>query len=260
MELIKIEERNGKQVVSAYDLYLYLGYAPKNWAQWYRKNITESQFARENEDYISLLLSRSENKSGDKRGQFAQDFALSIDFAKGISMMARTEKGEKIRRYFIECEKKVEAAKKILGDAKKILEEPRLARTTGELFELAAKAIREHENRMDSQDQRFDSMESKLNEIETKIVENPSSRHPHQKPIKTTINKRVAMMIAALGFSTVGSFATEVGMAPAVFYNIIGGRNKPAIITLDRIRHAFPALNINWVLTGEGPVLIPGRE
>jgi len=37
------------------------------------------------------------------------DFQLSIDFAKKLSMMARTEKGEEARNYFIECEKKLKA-------------------------------------------------------------------------------------------------------------------------------------------------------
>lgn len=98
MELIKITEQNGKKAVSARELYEFLGYNKAHWAKWYRKNIEENEFSIENEDFQTLTLSVNGNET--------RDFALSIDFAKRLSMMARTEKGEQARRYFIECEKK----------------------------------------------------------------------------------------------------------------------------------------------------------
>lgn len=96
-ELIKITETNGKQAVSARELYEKLGFAPQHWANWYKKNIIDNSFAIENEDFIQLPLSGR-----------SLDFALSIDFVKKIAMLARTEAGEKIRNYFIEIEKKVQ--------------------------------------------------------------------------------------------------------------------------------------------------------
>jgi anti-repressor protein len=94
-ELIKVTENNGKQAVSARELYENLGYAVQHWAGWYSKNIVNNQFAIENEDYTELPLSGR-----------SIDFALSIDFAKKICMLARTEAGEKIRNYFIEVERR----------------------------------------------------------------------------------------------------------------------------------------------------------
>lgn len=94
-ELIKIVENDGKKAVSARELYEKLGFAPQHWANWYKKNITNNSFAVENEDYAQLPLSGR-----------TIDFALSIDFAKRLSMMARTEAGEQIRNYFIEIEKR----------------------------------------------------------------------------------------------------------------------------------------------------------
>lgn len=41
--------------------------------------------------------------------QTLNDFALSIDAAKEISMVQRTEKGKQARTYFIECERKLTA-------------------------------------------------------------------------------------------------------------------------------------------------------
>lgn len=101
-ELITITETNGKQAVSARELYERLGYDLSNWKRWYQKNIINNSFAVENEDYIPLVI----RTSSDKNGNTTIDFALSIDFAKRLSMMARTETGEQIRNYFIEIEKR----------------------------------------------------------------------------------------------------------------------------------------------------------
>ena len=95
-ELIKITEYNGKKAVSARELYEKLGFASQHWASWYKKNITSNPFAVQNEDFVQLPLSGR-----------TQDFAVSIDFAKRLSMMARTKTGEQIRNYFIEVEKRV---------------------------------------------------------------------------------------------------------------------------------------------------------
>lgn len=95
-ELIKITEYNGKKAVSARELYEKLGFASQHWASWYKKNITSNPSAVQNEDFVQLPLSGR-----------TQDFALSIDFAKRLSMMARTKTGEQIRNYFIEVEKRV---------------------------------------------------------------------------------------------------------------------------------------------------------
>lgn len=94
-ELIKIVENDGKKAVSARELYEKLGFDLSQWSRWYKKNITGNEFAIKNQDYIELdTMSRT------------TDFALSIDFAKRLSMMARTETGEQIRNYFIEIEKR----------------------------------------------------------------------------------------------------------------------------------------------------------
>lgn len=97
-ELIKVVESNGKQAVSARELYERLGYDLSNWKRWYQKNIINNSFAVEDEDYVGFVTMTSGNN--------VQDFALSIDFAKRLAMMARTETGEQIRNYFIEIEKR----------------------------------------------------------------------------------------------------------------------------------------------------------
>jgi len=102
-ELIKITEQNGNQAVSARELYEFLGYNKAVWARWYQKNILENEFAFENIDYQTFNITLNGNET--------KDFALSIDFAKKLSMKANTARGEEARQYFIECEKQLRNGK-----------------------------------------------------------------------------------------------------------------------------------------------------
>ena len=95
--LITITEQNGSEAVSARELYQYLGYDKGQWSRWYQKNIIKNDFAFENVDYQTLDIMSNGNET--------KDFALNIDFATKISMMARTEKGEEIRKFFVSLKK-----------------------------------------------------------------------------------------------------------------------------------------------------------
>ena len=109
-EIIKITtNEQGLKVVSAKELYNFLGLDKSQWKRWATKNIEENQFAFENTDWVLLDTMSSENK----RGNFGKDYALSIDFSKRLSQMARTAKGEEIRNYFIECEKQLQTPKEL---------------------------------------------------------------------------------------------------------------------------------------------------
>lgn len=105
MELIKIQEHEGKKCVSAKELYLFLGYDKSHWVRWHKQYITENEFSIEGTDYIGFATLANGNPS--------TDYQLSIEFAKRIAMMAKTEKGEQIRKYFIECEKQISQPKEL---------------------------------------------------------------------------------------------------------------------------------------------------
>lgn len=96
MELIKISDQG---LVSARELYLGLGLNKSQWARWYATNIVNNEFFHVGHDFVGVRR--------DVEGNNIQDFAVSLDFAKHIAMMARTEKSYQYRNYFIECEKKV---------------------------------------------------------------------------------------------------------------------------------------------------------
>lgn len=97
-ELINIKENEGRQTVSARELYRALGLDSTHWNRWAKQNIEDNQFAIPGQDYEGFAIMANGNKT--------QDYQLSIDFAKRLCMLARTEKGEKIRNYFIEVEKR----------------------------------------------------------------------------------------------------------------------------------------------------------
>jgi anti-repressor protein len=97
--LIQIKETNGKQAVSAKELYIGLGLNKINWARWSNSNIINNDFFAENEHWVGVLHNEEGNET--------IDYAISIEFAKHIAMMARTEKSHEYRNYFLECEKKV---------------------------------------------------------------------------------------------------------------------------------------------------------
>lgn len=98
-QLIKITEKEGKQLVSARELYLGLGLNKTQWSRWYPKNIQENEFFTKDVDFTGVRLNVEGNE--------VQDFAITLDFAKHIAMMARTEKSHEYRNYFISCEEKL---------------------------------------------------------------------------------------------------------------------------------------------------------
>ncbi|WMJ79569.1 antA/AntB antirepressor family protein [Clostridium sp. MB40-C1] len=99
--LIKIttNEEDGTQLVSAKELYLGLGLNKSNWARWYPANIEKNDFFEKNVDWVGVRHT--------DEGNGTMDFAITLDFAKHIAMMARTSKSHEYRNYFIECEKKI---------------------------------------------------------------------------------------------------------------------------------------------------------
>ncbi len=88
---------------NARDLHAFLG-VKKVFAAWITNRISEYEFI-ENQDYI--LLSNLGKQTSGRGGHNRKDYHLTLDTAKELAMVERNEKGCQIRRYFIECEKKL---------------------------------------------------------------------------------------------------------------------------------------------------------
>ncbi|WP_286028675.1 antA/AntB antirepressor family protein [Ligilactobacillus agilis] len=98
-ELIRVTKDNdGKSVVSGRDLHDFLEVNEK-YTQWFNRMV-EYGFT-ENVDFISF--SEKTEKLG---GRPRTDHALTLDMAKEISMIQRTERGKQARQYFLEIEKR----------------------------------------------------------------------------------------------------------------------------------------------------------
>lgn len=98
-ELIPISQKNGKSVVSARDLYAFLE-CSERFQSWFDRQIKYG--FEENVDYVGCEFFNT------LANQELTDYAITLDMAKEISMIQRSDKGKQARRYFIECEKRLQ--------------------------------------------------------------------------------------------------------------------------------------------------------
>ena len=104
-ELIKIvTNESGKKIVSARELHEFLGLAKRfsAWFDTYAKN--DDYGFIEDEDFTSVTSSTVVNNGANRE---LQDYAITIEMAKELSMLSKSEKGKEARKYFINCEKQL---------------------------------------------------------------------------------------------------------------------------------------------------------
>mgnify|MGYP006286724323 CR=1 FL=1 len=71
-----------------------------------------------------------------------------------------------------------------------------------------------------------------------------------------SINERIELVIKELNYNK-NSFAKAIGLtANTIIENIVGKRqSKPSFEVLHKILTAFPYIDANWLMTGEGTML-----
>ncbi|WP_096978856.1 antA/AntB antirepressor family protein [Escherichia coli] len=89
-------------LVNARELHSFLGVG-KMFAHWIKDRLEEYGFV-ENQDYV---IACQNGQAKGRGGHNRKDYHLTLDTAKELAMVERNEKGRQIRRYFIECEKKL---------------------------------------------------------------------------------------------------------------------------------------------------------
>lgn len=96
-ELLNIEVKDGKQLVSARELHHFLE-VTERFQQWFDKRVKKYDFI-ENEDYTGCKVFHTLAR------QEIQDYAITIEMAKELSMVQDNTQGKIARKYFIQCEK-----------------------------------------------------------------------------------------------------------------------------------------------------------
>lgn len=98
-ELIKIERREGQSIVSARQLHQLLNVKTR-FNDWIGYRLAEYQF-RQGIDFTEISVKPR------SVGRPQRDYVLTLDTAKELSMLEKTEQGRFVRGYFIECEKRL---------------------------------------------------------------------------------------------------------------------------------------------------------
>lgn len=112
-EIIKVNFET--QTVSARDLYDEVNKGKERFSKWFARQL---QFGFvENEDYTSVLKSTVVNNGASRD---LQDYHLSIDMAKQICMVQKTEKARQIRQQLIDLEKAWNSPEQIMARALKM--------------------------------------------------------------------------------------------------------------------------------------------
>lgn len=115
-ELIPINYDGEQPTVSARELHKSLEIS-KRFSAWFETN---SQGFIENEDYTSVLTGTEVQNNGGVQIRELQDYSLSVDMAKHICLMSRTEKGKECRQYLIDLEKAWNTPEQVFARALKM--------------------------------------------------------------------------------------------------------------------------------------------
>ncbi len=99
MDLIKVMVKNDQQLVSAREVLEKVGLKTR-FSRWVDQNFGEFE---EGVDFTSVKTFTVVNNGARRE---LDDYALTLDMAKELCMMARTDAGKELRRYFIELERK----------------------------------------------------------------------------------------------------------------------------------------------------------
>lgn len=118
-ELISINYDGEQPTVSARQLHKSLEIS-KRFSAWFETN---SQGFIENEDYTSVLTGTEVQNNGGVQIRELQDYSLSVDMAKHICLMSRTEKGKECRQYLIDLEKAWNTPEQVFARALKMADQ-----------------------------------------------------------------------------------------------------------------------------------------
>lgn len=86
-------------LVDARTLHAFLEVG-RDFSNWIKARIFDYDFV-ENQDYVLTLA-----KKGERQNVIVHEYHLTLDMAKELAMVERSERGRQVRRYFIALEKR----------------------------------------------------------------------------------------------------------------------------------------------------------
>ncbi|HES0061076.1 TPA: phage antirepressor KilAC domain-containing protein [Streptococcus pyogenes] len=101
---------NQEPVVSARDLHKELKVKTR-FSEWVKQNF---KILEEGYDFTSVVGTTVVNNGAVRE---IQDYVLSLDAAKNLAMVSKTDKGKEVRKYFIQVEKDFNSPEKIMARA-----------------------------------------------------------------------------------------------------------------------------------------------
>lgn len=115
-ELIKIEVKDGQQLVNGRELHKFLEIGTE-YMKWFSRMVNYGFI--ENVDFI-VIVKNDEDDTAFGGIRKSTDHLMTLNMAKEISMLQRNEKGKLARQYFIKCEEAWNSPEMILARANQI--------------------------------------------------------------------------------------------------------------------------------------------
>ena len=109
-ELIKLQPQtingNAIETVSARELHTFLE-SKQDFSTWIKKRIGDYDFV-ENQDFVCVSQKNETQRADGQIGvSVSNEYFVSVGMAKELAMVENNDKGKQARKYFIECEKKL---------------------------------------------------------------------------------------------------------------------------------------------------------
>lgn len=101
-QIVKIEEKDGKLLVSARELHLFLE-SKQDFSTWIKARIDKYDLI-EDVDYVTAPQIYGTVNGGTST---RTEYGLTVSCAKELSMVENNDKGKEARQYFIKCENKL---------------------------------------------------------------------------------------------------------------------------------------------------------
>lgn len=125
------------ETCDARTLHAFLGVG-RDFTTWIKERVATYGFA-EGVDFVAVEAAPRVGGVGNRGAR--TDYALTLDTAKELCMVERTEKGRQARRYFIECERRAKAVAAVPAVPQTLPEALRLAADLAEQVAAQSAAI-----------------------------------------------------------------------------------------------------------------------